>query len=34
MFTAVDASDTVTALRIDNDEVDPSFGRISDPGDA
>jgi diguanylate cyclase len=30
MFTAVDAGDTTTVLRIDNDDVDPAFDRISD----
>ncbi|MGW4946906.1 putative bifunctional diguanylate cyclase/phosphodiesterase [Actinoplanes sp. NPDC004185] len=30
MFAAVDAGDPVTVLRIDNDEVDPAFARISD----
>src|SRR5205085_4214966 len=30
MFAAVDAGDGMTVLRIDNDEVDPTFGRISD----
>jgi diguanylate cyclase (GGDEF)-like protein len=30
MFAAVDKGDPATVLRIDNDEVDPAFGRISD----
>ena len=30
LFAAVDAGDPVIVLRIDNDEVDPAFGRISD----
>ncbi|MFI5897510.1 putative bifunctional diguanylate cyclase/phosphodiesterase [Actinoplanes sp. NPDC051513] len=30
MFAAVDTGDPATVLRIDNDEVDPAFGRISD----
>ncbi|MEU8606978.1 bifunctional diguanylate cyclase/phosphodiesterase [Actinoplanes sp. NPDC048791] len=30
MFTAVDAGDPATALLIDNNEVDPTFTRISD----
>jgi diguanylate cyclase (GGDEF)-like protein len=30
LFAAVDAGDPTTVLRIDNDEVDPAFGRISD----
>jgi diguanylate cyclase (GGDEF)-like protein len=30
MFTAVDSGDAAAVLRIDNDEVDPAFDRISD----
>jgi diguanylate cyclase (GGDEF)-like protein len=30
LFAAVDAGDTAAVLRIDNDEVDPAFDRISD----
>jgi diguanylate cyclase (GGDEF)-like protein len=30
LFTAVDAGDAVAVLRIDNDEVDPAFDRISE----
>ena len=30
MFAEVDAGDTATVLRIDNDEVDPAFDRISE----